>query len=126
MSTSLQELSAALRRQQFYVVRMQAPEGIENPREYLTPHLHEHLLWLQEMESSGQLFVSGALADETGWDGSGLAIVRAPSRQAAQALADTEPFAKHGLRTNSVAGWQLNEGSITFTLNILADSFTVA
>ena len=115
-----------LRRQQFYLVRMIAPAGIEDPRAYLAPHLAEHLAWLHALESDGSLFLSGALRDETGWDGSGTAIIRAESRRHAEEMAASEPFARAGLRANTVCGWQLNEGSINLTLRVMEDSFSIS
>ena len=88
--------------------------------------MEEHLAWLTERENNGTIFLAGMLGDETGWDGSGLAIVRAESRAAAEADAHTEPFCKAGLRTNTVRGWQLNEGNIHLRLKLFDDSVEIA
>lgn len=57
-----------------------------------------------ERENNGTIFLAGMLSDETGWDGSGLVIVRVESRAAAEADARTDPLCKAGIRTNTVRG----------------------
>ena len=68
------------------------------------------------------LFLSGANADGDEWDGSGIAIIRAPSLEAAVAISDTEPFHREGLRVNTVHGWQLNEGTVRLSFSLLTTS----
>lgn len=121
-----QEMLATLRQQQFYLVDMTMITPADDPLTVLGPHLDEHLAWLIERENNGTLFLSGQLGDETGWDGSGMAIVRAESRAAAEADARTEPFCKAGIRKNTVRGWQLNEGNVTLRLKLFANSFEIA
>ncbi len=124
--TNPQEMLSKLRQQQFYLVEMAMITPTEDPLPVLGPHLDEHLAWLIERENNGTIFLSGQLGDETGWDGSGLAIVRAESRAAAEADAATEPFCKAGIRRNTVRGWQLNEGNVTLRLKLFNDSFEIA
>ncbi|MFG3133260.1 YciI family protein [Streptomyces tendae] len=120
-----QERLSKLLRKQFYLVEMAMITPAEDPLSVLGPHLDEHLAWLMERENNGSLFLAGTLGDETGWDGSGLAIVRAKSRAAAEADAATEPFRKAGIRRNTVRGWQLNEGNITLRLKLFHATFEV-
>lgn len=124
-TTNSQELLSKLRRQQFYLVEMMMITAAEDPLSVLGPYLEEHLAWLIERENNRTIFLSGTLGDETGWDGSGMAIVRAESRAAAEADAQTEPFSKAGIRKNSVRGWQLNEGNVTLRLKLFDDSFEI-
>ncbi|GGF22774.1 YciI family protein [Subtercola lobariae] len=119
------ELLAQLRQQQFYMVTMQANTPTEDPLSILGPNMEEHLNWLIEQENNGTLFLSGAAADETEWDGSGVAIIRARSRAHAEQIAETEPFHRAGLRTNTVRGWQLNEGNVTVKLKLFDNSFEI-
>jgi sugar lactone lactonase YvrE/uncharacterized protein YciI len=114
-----------LRRVQFYMVRMEMRKRVDSPLEYLGPHIQEHILWLQEQEQSGVLFLSGANADGEQWDGSGVAIIRAPSMAAAVAISDTEPFHREGLRVNTVHGWQLNEGNLQISVSLLTNKFSL-
>ena len=123
---SPEELLGQLRQQQFYMITMQMIEPAEDPRPVIGPHLEAHLDWLIEQERNGTLFLSGAAADETEWDGSGVAIIRAESRAAAEAIAVTEPFHKLGLRKNTVRGWQLNEGNVTLRFKLFDNTFEIA
>jgi hypothetical protein len=120
-----EELLASLRQQQFYMVTMQMLGTAEDPLPLLGPHLEAHLDWLIEQERNGTLFLSGRLADETEWDGSGVAIIRAESRAAAEAIAAGEPFHQLGLRKNTVKGWQLNEGNVTLRMKLFDNTFEI-
>jgi len=115
-----------LRRVQLYMIRMEMQKHVDSPLEYLGPHIQEHIAWLQEQEKSGVLFLSGANADGENWDGSGVAIIRAPSLDAAVAISDTEPFHREGLRVNTVHGWQLNEGNVQISLSLLTNKFSLS
>jgi uncharacterized protein YciI len=124
-ATNAQGQLSKLRRKQLYLVEMAMIAPTEDPISVLGPHLDEHLAWLMEREDNGSLFLSGMLGDESGWDGSGMAIVRATSRAAAEADARTEPFCRAGIRRNTVRGWQLNEGHVTLRLKLFSDTFEV-
>jgi len=52
-----------------------------------------------------------------------MAIVRAKSRGAAEADAQTEPFCQAGIRRNTVRGWKLNEGNFTLRVKLFDNSF---
>ncbi len=123
---TLDALMANLRGIQLYMVHMDMVASTEDPIGTLMPHLREHILWLRDQERSGSLFLSGANRDEVGWDGSGVAILRAESRQDAIAIAETEPFHRAGLRTNTVHGWLLNEGNIRLSFNLFDDTYDLS
>jgi uncharacterized protein YciI len=122
---TLEELMQDLRGVQLYMIRMDMPHPVDSPMDYLAPHLREHILWLETQEKNGALFLSGANAAADRWDGSGTAIIRAPSLAAAVAIAVTEPFHREGLRTNTVHGWLLNEGTVRLTVSLFTDKFTL-
>ncbi len=124
-TTNAQEQLSKLRRKQLFLVEMAMITPAEDPLSVLGPRLDEHLAWLMERENTGSLFPAGTLGDETGWDGSGMAIVRAESHAAAEVDVQTEPFCKAGIRKNTVRGWQLNEGNVTLRLKLLRDTFEV-
>lgn len=124
-SRTIEELMQNLRGVQLYMVRMDMPHAVESPMDYLLPHLREHILWLEAREKDGVLFLSGANAAPDEWDGSGTAIIRASSLDAASRIAVTEPFHREGLRTNTVHGWLMNEGNIHLSLSLFADQFTL-
>jgi uncharacterized protein YciI len=122
----LEELMTHLRGIQLYIVRMEAPQQIGSPLEYLKPHLREHILWLEHHEQQGSLFLSGAHRAGDEWDGSGTAILRADSLEHARAIAETEPFHREGLRINTVHGWLLNEGSLRLTVDLFTNRFDLS
>jgi uncharacterized protein YciI len=122
---TLEELMGKLRAVQLYMVRMDPVEVPDDPIAYLTPFLREHILWLRARERDGSLFLSGANRDEVGWDGSGVAILRAASRAEAELIAASEPFHREGLRKNTVHGWLLNEGQVRVSLSLFDDSFSL-
>ncbi|WP_166459725.1 YciI family protein [Amycolatopsis pithecellobii] len=123
---TLDELMGSLHGLQLYMVRMDMPGPVESPLDYLKPHLREHILWLEAQEKAGVLFLSGANSAPEGWDGSGTAILRAGSLAEAEAIAATEPFHREGLRTNTVHGWQLNEGRLRLSISLFADGFEIS
>lgn len=122
---TVEDLMQSLRLVQLYMIRMDMPGPVDSPMDYLAPHLREHILWLEAQEKNGVLFLSGANRAGDEWDGSGTAIVRAPSLAAATAIAETEPFHREGLRVNTVHGWMLNEGTIRLTLSLFSDKFSL-
>jgi uncharacterized protein YciI len=122
---TLEELMQRLRGVQLFMIRMDMPEPVDSPMNYLAPRLREHILWLEAQEKKGVLFLSGANRVGDQWDGSGTAIIRAPSLAAAVAIAETEPLHRAGLRVNTVHGWLLNEGAVRLTLGLFTDTFTI-
>lgn len=116
----------SLRGVQLYMIRMDMTQAVNSPLDYLSPHLREHILWLEHQEKTGTLFLSGANRAGDEWDGSGTAIVRADSLKQAQAVAETEPFHREGLRRNTVHGWLLNEGSLQLTVRLFTDQFDLS
>lgn len=123
---SLDDLIPKLRGVQLYMIRMDMQHPVDSPLEHLGPHLREHILWLENQEQIGVLFLSGANRAGDIWDGSGTAIVRADSLEHAQQIAETEPFHREGLRVNSTHGWLLNEGGLRMTLRLFDDSFELS
>jgi uncharacterized protein YciI len=120
-----EELLRNLRRVQLYMLRMDMTHSVDSPMEYLAPHLKEHILWLEEQEKNGVLFLSGANIAGDQWDGSGTAIIRAQSLEAAVAISNTEPFHREGLRVNTVHGWQLNEGTVHLSFGLFTDKYSI-
>jgi uncharacterized protein YciI len=89
-----------------------APEMIER--------FVEHLDWLEAQERAGVLVLSGTLDQELGI-GPGMAIIRASSREEAEAIAETEPFHRYGIRQNTVRSWTVNEGSLTLKVKLFTN-----
>ncbi len=121
----LEARRARLMRKQFYIITMQA-KPMADPLAGLAPVLTEHLDFIDDLEARGVLFGAGPFRHEDGnWDGSGMAIVRAASIEEARTIAESEPFHRAGLRTNTVKGWQLNEGSFTVRVRYSAREFAI-
>lgn len=82
--------------------------------------VEDHLRWLSSREAEGSLVLSGPIGPGESWDGTGMCVLRGESQQEVEALVKTEPFDKAGLRMNKVDHWQVNEGSLTIRVNLLA------
>tara|TARA_B100000315_G_scaffold248291_1_gene278008 strand:+ start:3525 stop:3926 length:402 start_codon:yes stop_codon:yes gene_type:complete len=122
--TAVETLRRGMLGKQFYLIFMRVVEPMENPRdEYFGKHretFDAHTKWLHDIEQNGIMFASGPLRDETAWDGSGMAIIRANSREDAEQIAASEPFHQAGIRKNSVEGWTMNEGSFTIDVKFMS------
>jgi len=125
-SRTVEDLMQNLRRVQLYMIRMDMTHSVDSPLDYLAPHLREHILWLEAQEKNGVLFLSGANIAGDQWDGSGTAIIRAPSLEAAVDISATEPFHREGLRVNTVHGWMLNEGTVRLSVSLFTDKFSIS
>jgi uncharacterized protein YciI len=96
------------------------------PMSELATLLPEHLTYMIDLEKRGILFASGPfLADEHIQTGAGMTILRASSREEAEAIAREDPFNKSGMRTFEIRAWQLNEGSFTVTVNYSDGSYRI-
>ena len=96
------------------------------PMSELATVLPEHLEYMIDLEKRGILFASGPfLADEHVQAGTGMTIIRASSREEAEAIARQDPFNKSGMRSFEIRAWQLNEGSFTVTLNYSDRSYRI-
>ena len=113
---------------QFYIAFMNANAGFQIMSPKTVPILVDHLLFLQDLEDRGVLFMAGPLRDggnPSAWDGSGMAIIRAGSLTEAETTFASEPFANAGLRTNVLSGWQLNEGSFQSTIHFASGKYEI-
>jgi uncharacterized protein YciI len=93
------------------------------PQDFATTLL-AHLKWLEALEQEGKLVLSGPVDMDSGL-GPGLSVIRAASREEAEALAATEPFAIAGYRDNAVRSWSVNEGSLTVRVNLMANEIVL-
>ncbi len=97
--------------------------------EAIRRHLVEHLRYMIELERAGVLFASGPFAADGNKDarpGDGLTIVRADSLTAATAIAERDPFVRHGARSFTVREWTVNEGSMSVKVNLSDQSIEIA
>lgn len=114
---------------QLYPLNMAAIEPFDDPmKAYFGGHraaFDEHLEWLRQIEADGTMFASGVLKDETGGDGSGMAIIRAASYADALKVAEAEPFHRAGVRKNTIQSWVMNEANFQFTLKLMNQEIVV-
>ena len=115
---------------QLYLLKMNAIKPFADPmKAYFEDHreaFDAHLEWLRQIEADGTMFASGVLKDETGWDGSGMAIIRAGSHDEAVRIAESEPFHMAGVRKNEIQGWVMNEANFRFSLKLMNQEIEVS
>lgn len=90
-------------------------------------NLEEHLKYQVQIEREGIMFAAGPLwtDDEQSWEGEGMVVVRAASRDEAIAIAERDPMHKSGARTFKVRPWLINEGTVTVRLDYSSQTFTI-
>lgn len=90
-------------------------------------NLEEHLAFQVSLEKEGILYAAGPMwsDDEQSWDGDGLVIVRAASREDAMAVAERDPMHASGARKFTVRPWMINEGTVTIRLDSSSQTFSV-
>ena len=91
-------------------------------------NIEEHLKFQVELERQGIMFAAGPLwtDDEQYWEGEGMVIVRAASRDEAIKIAETDPMHKAGARSFKVRPWLINEGSVTVRVDFSTQRATLA
>ena len=71
----------------------------------------QHQDYIRGLQQQGHLFAAGAMRDETGArDGTGMIIIRAPTRAAADKIARQEPYVANGVRILKLIAWQKSYG----------------
>jgi uncharacterized protein YciI len=121
-SAELQELLGKLGKLEVFAVFMTPTEKFQSP---YTPEgdklLVEHLRFLFALQNENRLLASGPL-DLDRERIEGMCVLRAESREDAEAIAEREPYAAAGWRTNTVRAWQLNEGTLVEPAKLLLGS----
>ena len=89
--------------------------------------LPEHLAYQAEQEKNGNLFMAGPMSDLSGDEmlGMGLIIYQADSLEAARTLAEEDPMHKGGARTFVLRRWMVNEGALSFSVGLSAQSVRI-
>jgi hypothetical protein len=115
------EASSAMLQKQLYAIFTTPTAGIGPVLENLEPHLQF------QVGEQGIMFAAGPLwnDEETEWRGEGIVVVRAQSRDAAIAIAESDPMHKCGARSFTVRPWMINEGSMTFRLDMSSQKLTM-
>jgi uncharacterized protein len=110
--------------QKLYFVCLTRPT---RPLAELEKHLSSHKAYLSGLERDGKLLAAGPLLREGArYDGNGLIVFRAKTREEAQELADNDPFHVRGLRSYELLPWQVNEGSFQVRLLFSVGKFDLA
>ncbi|HTK14194.1 MAG TPA: YciI family protein [Xanthobacteraceae bacterium] len=116
-----------LPRHQFYLIFTERCLEGKAAEDAHQQNLKAHYAWLADLDHRGLLFAAGPLRDASGtWDGSGMFIVKATSREDAQSLAETEPMHAQGIRKFRIVPWQLNEGGFTIRVSHASGRFSLS
>ena len=125
---SMDEIMPRMARLQLYSIFMRPTEKYDTESDEGREIMRRHLQFQLEMEDKGILLAAGPLDDygrastlakyrestppgERLIDASGMYFIVAPSREAAEAIAASEPFEAAGWRTHTLCNWMLNEGT---------------
>jgi uncharacterized protein YciI len=121
----LQELEARMAKIPFFAIVMRATE------EFRSPHtaegaalLAEHLRYVFDLEDQNRLLAAGPLDRDIPGPVDGIAIIRADSREQAEAIAANEPLHKAGWRINTVRSWELNMGALAPAARAACEALT--
>ena len=119
----VRKASSAMLQKQLYAIFTTPTGGIERILEGLA----EHLAFQMQLEGEGVMYAAGPMwsDDERHWDGDGLVVVRAGSRDEAIAIAERDPMHRSGARKFTVRPWMINEGTMTVRLDMSSQSFTI-
>lgn len=117
------EASKGMLQRQLYAIFTKPTNGMGPVFEVLEKHLEFQV----QLEKDGIMFAAGPMwtDDEQSWEGEGMVIVRAKSREEAIEIANRDPMHISGSRSFIVRPWLINEGSITITLDNSTQKFTV-
>ncbi len=123
-AAAVKEASAAMLQKQLYAIFTTPANGLGPVFETIEAHLEFQV----SLEREGIMFAAGPMwtDDEQSWEGDGLVIVRAASRQEAIRIAERDPMHSSGARTFTVRPWMINEGSLTVRLDYSTQKFTIS
>jgi hypothetical protein len=71
-------------------------------------HLPAHREYLQHLNATGALVLSGPFTDRRG----GMLLIRAESEEAARAIAEADPLVKNGVDTYELRHWRITGGDL--------------
>jgi uncharacterized protein YciI len=138
---SMDEIMARMARLELYAVFMRPTEKYDTESDEGREIMRRHLQFQLEMEDRGILLAAGPLdefgrastlakfrastpAGERLIDASGMYFIAAPSREAAEEIASSEPFEAAGWRTHTLCTWMLNEGTAVSLVKSMLKSLT--
>lgn len=117
------QASSSMLQKQLYAIFTSPTGGIEP----ILANMQEHLAFQVSLEKEGILYAAGPMwsDDEQGWNGDGLVVVRAASREEAKAIAERDPMHARGARKFTVRPWMINEGTMTIRLDSSSQTFSI-
>lgn len=117
------EASRGMLQKQLYAIFTKPVDGLGA----VFANIEDHLKFQVELEREGVLFAAGPMwtDDEQSWEGDGLVIIRADSREAAIAVAERDPMHVAGARSFHVRPWLINEGSMTVRLDYSTQTLSI-
>jgi len=93
-----------------------APRPVRSPE--IAKLLPDHLAHQVDLERRGIMFAAGPLySRDSNVPEAGMFVLRAGSFEEAEAIANSDPLHRAGLRTFTLQKWRVNEGSVTITFN---------
>lgn len=115
--------SKAMLQKQLYAIFTTPTAGMDP----VFANLEEHLAFQVQLEKDGVMFAAGPMwsDDEQQWEGEGMVVVRASSREEAVAIAERDPMHKAGARSFRVRPWMINEGSLSVRLDYSTQKFEI-
>lgn len=123
-AADVKEASRAMLQKQLYAIFTTPANGL-GP---VFANIEEHLKFQVELERKGIMFAAGPMwsDDEQSWEGEGLVIIRAASREEAIKIAEADPMHKSAARTFKVRPWMINEGSMTMRFDFSTQKFEIS
>jgi len=117
------QASSRMLQKQLYAI-FTVPAGGIDP---ILANMEEHLAFQVSLEKEGILYAAGPMwsDDEQSWEGDGLVVVRAASREEAKAIAERDPMHARGARKFTVRPWMINEGTVTIRLDSSSQTFSI-
>jgi uncharacterized protein YciI len=117
------QASSQMLQKQLYAIFTTPTGAIEQ----ILENLEAHLAFQVSLERDGVLYAAGPMwsDDEQSWDGDGLVVVRAASRDEAREIAERDPMHVSGARKFTVRPWMINEGTVTIRLDSSSQTFSV-
>lgn len=122
-ASGVKEASKAMLQKQLYAIFTTPTDGL-GP---VFANIEAHLEFQVELERKGIMFAAGPMwtDDEQSWEGEGLVIIRAATREEAIEIAESDPMHKSGARTFRVRPWMINEGAMTVRIDFSTQKFEI-
>lgn len=99
---------------------------IKSP-EQVAALLPQHLGYQKQLEAEGKLFLAGPMSSDNGelMQGTSMVIYRVANIKEASKLADADPMHANGVKTYKLRKWLVNEGALSFSLQLSDQTMTL-